>query len=80
MTNLKGWRTRIVSAAFFILGVAGYCQGVDIKSFLADIGLGAHQVEAVMIGMAIVMAVLRQITDSSAGSKTPAPPTPETKP
>ena len=71
MSFLKGWRTRIVSAACFILGIVGYCQGVDIKALLSDLGLGTHQVEAIMIGMSILMAVLREITTTAAGTKDP---------
>lgn len=57
----KGWRTILVSVA---LAVAGVLQTADWATIVAP-----KQVGPVMLGIAIVVAVLRALTDTPVGTK-----------
>jgi hypothetical protein len=59
--KLKGWRTILFSAAVAVLGVL---QTADWATILTP-----RYVGPAMLGVAIMVAVLRSVTDSAVGRK-----------
>lgn len=60
---LAGWRTRIVAFAGIALGILGL---VDPQVVTAALGFGARGHSWVLIGFAVSMVVLRQVTTKPA--------------
>ena len=60
-TAAKGWRTMLLSVA---LAVVGVLQTADWATIV-----GPRQVGPTMLAIAIVVAVLRAVTDTSLGHK-----------
>jgi hypothetical protein len=70
MSRLKGLRTHLVSAAFFLVGMADLLHDLDVKQALTDIGVPGDKIGVVMVAMAIIFAGLRMITTTPQGVPT----------
>ena len=66
MSILKGWKTRAVAVA---TGVLGLLSLLDPDILTSALGLTSRGHSILLIGLAVTMWLLREVTDTAAGKK-----------
>jgi hypothetical protein len=68
MKFLKGWRTVLLSAALFLVGLADVFQAVDLSAILNALGVPEGKTGGVLALVSLAFGVLRYATSTAVGT------------
>lgn len=70
---LKGFRTLISAGAFAVIGLLSVAGSLDLTPVIALFVRDPAMLGAVMVGVGLLFALLRVVSNSAVGSKVPTP-------